>query len=64
MYAHTNTHIVIYTYIFSPVGTKTEEKRSYISLPKMFMADLEKNYQLVSTNNLTINYIPTLPIIQ
>ncbi|XP_030200264.1 heterogeneous nuclear ribonucleoprotein A0 [Gadus morhua] len=24
----------------------TEEKRSYISLPKMFMADLEKNYQL------------------
>ncbi|CAL8266578.1 unnamed protein product [Gadus morhua 'NCC'] len=22
------------------------EKRSYISLPKMFMADLEKNYQL------------------
>ncbi|CAL8287627.1 unnamed protein product [Boreogadus saida] len=28
------------------VGTKTEEKRSYISLPKMFMADLEKNYQL------------------
>ncbi|XP_059892927.1 heterogeneous nuclear ribonucleoproteins A2/B1-like [Gadus macrocephalus] len=27
-------------------GTKTQEKRSYICMPKMFMADLEKNYQL------------------
>ena len=38
------------------LGAKTQEKRSYIRIPKMFMADLEKNYQLVSNYDFTITY--------
>ena len=59
IYIHTQTHNCNLFIYFSPVGTKTEEKRSYMKVPKMFIAALEKNYELVSKYDLTITYILT-----
>uniref|UniRef100_A0A8C5BRS8 Heterogeneous nuclear ribonucleoprotein A0-like n=1 Tax=Gadus morhua TaxID=8049 RepID=A0A8C5BRS8_GADMO len=45
MHTHEHNCNLLISFFFLLLVQK-KEKRSYISLPKMFMADLEKNYQL------------------